>query len=293
MKRGERIDGWVVLDKPSGISSAHAVTKVKHLLHPKKIGHAGTLDPLASGILPLALGEATKTVSYMMEAKKAYSFTVTFGEERDTDDSQGQVTQTSGQRPIREQVLKLLPEFIGDIMQLPPDYSALKIDGKRAYDIARAGEEVELKPRKVSIYSLEMTDFTPNAASFTCFCGKGTYIRSIARDLGRKLGCFGHITVLRRLQVGPFSEKNTLTLDELASKAAAGESCLQPVEVALETLPVHEVTTQQADRLKHGLGIEGASGTAFVQARCEGRLVAICEADSATLKPVRVFDIRS
>src|SRR6476661_2784182 len=198
--RKNRVDvhGWIVLDKPVGMTSTHAVAAVRRLFNAKKAGHAGTLDPLASGILPLAFGEATKTVPYVVDGEKAYSFTVKWGEETDTDDSEGRVTATSEIRPSEEAILAALPRFTGVIEQVPPKYSAIKIDGERAYDLARDGEVVELKSRPVEIYALTLTSRDEGSASFAAECGKGTYVRAIARDLGRKLGCLGHVTALRR-----------------------------------------------------------------------------------------------
>lgn len=301
----ESISGWIILDKPTGITSAHAVAKVKRVLKPAKIGHAGTLDPLASGILPLALGEATKTVSFMMDAGKSYSFEVTWGEERDSDDIMGKATATSAKRPSQEEILALLPEFTGKIMQQPPSYSAIKVDGKRAYDMARQGEEVELKAREINVHSLEMTDYTPDKSSFICHCGKGTYIRSLARDMGRRLGCLGHISVLRRLSVGKFLEKHAISLEvleEIRHKDGPGflnPDFLLPVESALDDIPAMEVDSNQAMLLKRGQAIhlptelsmkeEGAG--IIMLASCNGKAVAICEASQGKARPVRVFNI--
>jgi tRNA pseudouridine55 synthase len=299
------LSGWIILDKPTGITSAHAVAKVKRALKPAKIGHAGTLDPLASGILPLALGEATKTVSFMMGAGKSYSFEVTWGEERDSDDIMGAVTSTSPKHPAKADILGLLPEFTGKIMQQPPSYSAIKVDGKRAYDMARQGEEVELKAREVTVHSLEMTDYTTDKSSFICYCGKGTYIRSLARDMGRRLGCFGHISRLRRLSVGNFVEKHAISLEVLEEMRHKGDpryfnlDFLLPVESALDDIPAMEVDSNQAMLLKRGQAIhlptelsmkeEGAGITML--ASYNGKAIAICEASQGKVKPVRVFNI--
>ena len=289
-----KLDGWIVLDKPTGITSAYAVTKVKRLLKPDKIGHAGTLDPLASGILPLALGEATKTIQYMMDSDKAYSFTVQWGEERDTDDKEGKVTQTSDKRPTKEEILAILPEFTGLIDQTPPVYSAIKVDGNRAYDLARSGEAVELKSRKVQVNSLALSGYHADNASFICNCGKGTYIRSLGRDMARKLGTVGHISILRRLKVGKFDEKSVISLevlDEMVHKGALG--FLQPVTSALDDILAVDITPVQATCLQHGqnviLPFKAESST--VQARCDGKLIAICEARDGVAKPVRVFNL--
>lgn len=295
------IHGWIILDKPSGITSAHAVAKVKRLLKPAKIGHAGTLDPLASGILPLALGEATKTVSFVMGRRKAYRFEVTWGQERDSDDRMGTINASSGKRPGEEEINAILQKFTGSIEQQPPRYSAIKIEGKRAYDLARQGQAVELKPRAVTVHSLEMTSYTTDKSSFTCHCGKGTYIRSLARDMGRKLGCYGHISMLRRLSVGNFTEKHAISLEVLEEMVHNGDlSSLLPVESALDDIPAMEVDSTQAALLRSGQSIilpsdhmmiaeEGASIPMLAQ--CDGKAIAICSAMQGKVKPVRVFNL--
>lgn len=297
------LNGWIILDKPSGISSAHAVAKVKRLLKPKKIGHAGTLDPLASGILPLALGEATKTVAYMMDARKSYAFTVTWGQERDTDDSVGAVTQTSEVLPKKEDILYLLAEFTGAIQQMPPDYSAIKVDGVRAYAAAREGEALVLKAREVQVHSLEMVggkdspDGGMMEASFVCHCGKGTYIRSLARDMGRKLGCFGYISVLRRLSVGNFGENHAISLEVLEEMVHNSRTnFLWPVESALDDILAWEITPDQAAELRMGRSIhipsnEAETASIIMLAKCEGKAVAMCSLSQGSVKPVRVFNL--
>jgi tRNA pseudouridine55 synthase len=252
------ISGWIILEKPSGITSAHAVGKVKRLLHPEKIGHAGTLDPLASGVLPLALGEATKTVPYMMDAAKTYGFTVTWGQQRDTDDSQGQVTATSDARPSEADIRAILPRFTGKIQQTPPNYSAIKVDGKRAYDMARSGEIVELKSRETIIHSLEIQQYSPEQTAFICHCSKGTYVRSLARDMGKTLGSLGYISVLRRLKVGNFSENDAISLELLEEMVhknppdSQESGFLRPVESALDDILAQDIDSDQAVLLKRG-----------------------------------------
>ena len=208
--------GWLVLDKPVGMTSTQAVGAIKRLFTRKRAGHAGTLDPLASGCLPIALGEATKTVPFVMDGRKVYRFTVRWGEERDTDDADGRVTATSDARPTRAAIEALLPRFTGTIAQVPPRFSAIKIEGERAYDLARDGETVELAARPVEIHRLELVDM-PDAdhAEFEAECGKGTYVRALARDIGRALGCFGHVEALRRKAVGPFGENDMISLEQL------------------------------------------------------------------------------
>lgn len=296
------LNGWIILDKPSGITSAHAVAKVKRLLRPVKIGHAGTLDPLASGVLPLAIGEATKTVSYMMDAAKAYSFTVTWGQERATDDSAGKVLAESKNLPAAQDILNILPEFTGDILQSPPNYSAIKLNGKRAYDMARNGEEVEIKPRNVRVDSLELVSSisvsSQLSSDFICHCGKGTYIRSLARDMGRVLGCYGHISRLRRLKVGKFTESNAISLENLADMVHKGVvDFLQPVESALDDILAWEINSIQATCLRHGQTIDipdiysGNGAELTVLAQSDGKAVAICRYEAGMMKPLRVFNI--
>jgi tRNA pseudouridine55 synthase len=206
-QKGRDVSGWLCLDKAAGQTSTQAVASVKRLFNAAKAGHAGTLDPLATGALPIALGEATKTVPFVQDGRKVYRFTVRWGGESDTDDSEGRITATSDLRPARDAIERLLPEFTGDIMQRPPAYSAIKVEGERAYDLARGGQEVVLEERPVAIHRLQLVDM-PDAdtAVFEAECGKGTYVRSLARDLGRRLGCLGHVVALRRLSVGPFAE---------------------------------------------------------------------------------------
>ncbi len=297
------MNGWIILDKPSGITSAHAVAKVKRLLKPSKIGHAGTLDPLASGLLPLALGEATKTVAYLMDASKAYTFTVRWGSETDTDDSEGKVTAISEKRPLNDEIIAILPEFTGKIQQTPPCYSAIKVDGERAYDLARAGETVTLKAREVRVDSLQLLttpsltlppqgggDFT----TFLCHCGKGTYIRSLARDMGRRLGCYGHVTALRRIKLGKFDENQAILLENLEEIVHKGElGFLQPVASALDDIPAVPVTADQAASLMRGQAIAFPPGNpaATLAAMHDGTLIAICESAQGRMKPRRVFNL--
>lgn len=285
--------GWLILDKPTGMSSAHAVAKVKHILKPSKIGHAGTLDPLASGILPLALGEATKTVPYMMDTDKTYAFTVAWGERRDTDDREGKVVATSPKRPSKEQIEAILCQFMGAIEQIPPQFSALKAGGERAYDLARAGKVADLKSRKVLIHSIEITNYHAENTDFICKCGKGTYIRSMARDMGEVLGCHGHVSALRRLSVGKFTEKDAISLEVLPEIVHKGGLGLLPVEAALDDILAFEVTTDQAMRLMRGQSfpVELVSDET-VLARHDGKAVALCNVSQGQMKPVRVFNIQ-
>jgi len=298
------VHGWVVLDKPVGMTSTHAVSVVKRLFSAKRAGHAGTLDPLASGCLPIALGEATKTVPFVMDGRKLYRFTVRWGEERDTDDAEGRVTETSDQRPAAEAIQAALASFTGTIQQVPPRYSAIKIAGERAYDLARDGETVELAPRPVEIARLELTAAAgPDHAALEAECGKGTYVRSLARDLGRRLGCFGHVSALRRTAVGPFGEETMILLEDLEAvchRAAAGEASLAdtllPVETALDDIPALAVSGADAARLSRGQAVilrgrdaPNFRGTVYVTA--SGRLLALAELDRGEIVPKRVFNL--
>jgi tRNA pseudouridine55 synthase len=298
------VHGWVVLDKPVGMTSTHAVSAVKHLFAARRAGHAGTLDPLASGCLPIALGEATKTVPFVMDGAKSYLFTVRWGEERDTDDAEGRVAATSAVRPGAEAIRALLPRFTGRIEQVPPRFSAVKVAGERAYDLARDGEAVDLGPRPVEIHGLALLA-APDAehAEFRAECGKGTYIRALARDLGRALGTFGHVAKLRRTAVGPFGEESMISLERLQSlchRAAAGEASLAdallPVETALDDIPALAVSRADAARLQRGQAVllRGRDapiirGTVYVTAG--GQLLALAEVDSGEIVPKRVFNL--
>ncbi len=304
-KRDKRdVHGWVVLDKPIGMTSTQAVAVVKRLFQAKRAGHAGTLDPLASGGLPIALGEATKTVPFVMDGRKRYRFTVCWGEERDTDDSEGQVTATSAERPDPEAIRAVLPRFTGRIEQTPPRFSAVKIQGERAYDLARDGEVVELAPRIVEIHELTLLD-QPDAdhAVFEAECGKGTYVRALARDMGRLLGCYGHISALRRTLVGPFSENDMIPLEQLEAlcdRAASGEGSLAdallPVETALDDIPALAVTRADAARLHRGQAVllrgrDAPNPNGIVYVTVGGRLLALAEIGNGELIPKRVFNL--
>ncbi|MBP1292534.1 tRNA pseudouridine55 synthase [Bradyrhizobium elkanii USDA 61] len=298
------VHGWVVLDKPIGMTSTQAVAVLKRLFQAKRAGHAGTLDPLASGGLPIALGEATKTVPFVMDGRKRYRFTVCWGEERDTDDTEGRPVRTSESRPTADSIRELLPRFTGVIEQIPPQYSAIKVQGERAYDLARDGETVELKPRPVEIHELTLAEHGDNGQSvFEAECGKGTYVRALARDMGRILGCFGHICALRRTLVGPFTERDMIPLEQLealCNRAASGEGSLAdallPVETALDDIPALAVTRADAARLHRGQAVllrgrdaPNTSGTVYVTVA--GRLLALAEIGNGELIPKRVFNL--
>jgi tRNA pseudouridine55 synthase len=303
-KRGKRdVHGWFVLDKPVGMTSTYAVNIVKRLFQAKRAGHAGTLDPLASGCLPIALGEATKTVPFVMEGRKLYRFTVRWGEERDTDDAEGRVIESVERRPDSDAIRALLPSFTGVIEQVPPRYSAIKVEGERAYDLAREGEAVELKSRTVEIKHLELVTIPdPDHAVLEAECGKGTYVRSLARDMGRRLACFGHVSALRRVAVGSFGEETMILLEELEAmchRAAAGEAnladALMPVETALDDIPALAVSRADAARLQKGQAVvlRGRDAPIFrgpVYVTVSGQLLALAEVERGEIVPKRVFN---
>ncbi|MCB1504133.1 MAG: tRNA pseudouridine(55) synthase TruB [Hyphomicrobiaceae bacterium] len=301
-KKGNPVHGWLILDKPLGATSTQALGAVKRIYEAQKAGHAGTLDPLATGILPIAFGEATKTVSFAVDGEKAYRFTVRWGEETNTDDAEGEVTQRSDKRAARGDIEAIVPEFTGEILQRPPSFSAIKVEGNRAYDLARDGEVFELEPRLVVIDQLRLVDTPdPHTAVFEAECGKGTYVRALARDIGRRLGCFGHVIALRRTRVGPFHEEDAVTLDELREAAAPENGgdigqFLLPVETALADLQELAVSQQDASNLAMGRAIlvRGRdapimSGPIF--ATFKGRLVALGEIEKGALHPTRVFNL--
>ncbi|MGB2262653.1 MAG: tRNA pseudouridine(55) synthase TruB, partial [Candidatus Puniceispirillaceae bacterium] len=263
-RRGQPVHGWVNLDKPVGMSSAKAVAIVRRVFNAAKAGHGGTLDPLASGVLPIALGEATKTVAYAMEGTKSYAFTVTWGAQTTTDDLEGDVIETSPLRPTQAAITAIIPEFTGDVLQAPPAFSAIKIDGKRAYELAREAVRSsgsvgpdgsadlsvmpEMEPRPVRIGALSLQALTAEEATFHVTCGKGTYIRSLARDMARQLGTVGHVSMLRRLAVGPFTEASSISLDFLQTleHSAAAFEHMHPVVSALDDIPAFPISEDEA-----------------------------------------------
>ncbi len=305
-KKGDVVNGWVCLDKPYEMGSTEAVTKVRRLFNAQKAGHAGTLDPLASGILPIALGEATKTVPFMMEAQKVYRFTIHWGISTDSIDREGEIIGRSDVRPSVDQVKAVLPEFIGDIEQVPPQFSAIRVNGERAYDLARDGAEFELEARKVVIHEAAVTD-APDAdhVEITMRTGKGVYVRSLARDLAARLGAEGHVSALRREAVGPFSVENAVTLDFLLDLAHKGDALegLLPVSTALDDIPELAVTDQDAFSLRQGRPIvllprqvetlksQLPAGSRTVSAYLGQTLVALCSLRAGRLEPDRVFNL--
>ncbi len=311
-KKGRPVSGWLVLDKPAGMGSTQAVAKVKRLFGAAKAGHAGTLDPLASGMLPIALGEATKTVPYVMQGEKTYRFTAAWGEERTTDDLEGEVTDRSDTRPTEAEINKALGGFVGTIEQVPPDFSAIRIDGARAYDIARDGEKPDIPARLVEVFSLELVALPDvDHAEFEVVCGKGTYVRSLARDLGRRLGCRGHVSFLRRADVLPFTENDLVTMAELEAAVLrpAADADAQPDEErgfesidallidtgsALKNLTHVAVSDDAAVKIRLGnpVILRGRDAPVREDEACatvRGMLVAIGEIDHGMFKPKRVF----
>jgi len=301
-RKGLPVHGWLIFDKPQGMTSTQAVSCVKRLYEAAKAGHAGTLDPLATGVLPIALGEATKTVPFVVEGRKEYRFTVRFGAETDTDDADGKVTATSEIRPSRAEIEAKLPDFTGEISQVPPRYSALKVDGARAYDLARENEEFELAPRRVAVGRLDLVAHPDkDHCVIEAECGKGTYVRALARDLGRALGSLGHVEALRRTRVGAFGEERAVslaTLDELAQSGGheALTAVLLPVETALHDLPALVVNSSDAARLMRGQpvllrGRDAPILAGTVYATSRGTLVAVGEVSEGELRPRRIFNL--
>ena len=297
------IHGWLVFDKPQGMTSTQAVSRVRHLYGAQKAGHAGTLDPLATGVLPIAFGEATKTMPFAVGGNKQYHFTVRFGAATATDDAEGAIVATSAVRPTRAEIEAALPGFVGEISQVPPRYSALKVAGARAYDLARDEEEFELAPRPALIESLKLVDMPDSDhCLIEARCGKGTYVRALARDLGHSLGSAAHITELRRTRVGPFDEEAAISLAKLEQlgHSAAGRdalvSVLQPVETALDDIPALAMNGRDAARLKRGQPVllRGRDAPILkgpVYATSRGTLVAVGEVSQGELRPTRVFNL--
>jgi len=303
-RRGNPVHGWLAVDKPAGMTSTQVVTAVRKALNAQKAGHGGTLDPLATGVLPVALGEATKTVPYVMDGRKVYSFTLCFGEERATDDREGEVTATSDVRPDRAALEAVLPRFTGEISQVPPRYSAVKVEGKRAYDLARDGADLDLAPRRILIEELTLINMPDSdRAMFRVVSGKGAYMRSLARDIARAVGSVGHIADLRRIACGPFAEDAAISLDKLDElrHSAAPSDFLLPIETALADIPALALTEVEAHRLSSGQGVSllaiasrtpltGIRAGDTVRAMSGGRLVAVARIDGGEVRPVRVMN---
>ena len=294
-RQGLPLHGWLVIDKDGGISSAQVVGAVRRLTGAAKAGHGGTLDPLATGVLPVALGEATKTVAFAMDKAKSYRFTVRWGEARTTDDAAGELVASSPLRPTAAAIQAALPGFTGSIRQVPPDFSAVKVAGRRAYQLARQGESPELQPRQALIARFALLDM-PDAdtARFEVDCGKGTYIRALARDLGNLLGCLGHVVQLRRTRVGAFNESQAISLAKLTllCQGPPPFEHLLPVATALDDIPALALTGPQAERLRSGQSVKVLdAGDGRVCAVCAGKPVALAEVASGEVRPVRVFNL--
>ena len=302
--RGRPLDGWLIIDKPQGLTSTDIVNRVRRIFDAQKAGHGGTLDPLATGLLPIAFGAATKTVPYVMDGTKLYRFTLRFGEARDTDDADGQVIETTDARPTDDQIRAALPAFQGDIMQIPPIVSAIKVAGERAYDMAREGRAPVLEPRPARVDRFELIERPdPDHAVFEVASGKGVYMRSLARDLAKACGSLGHIAVLRRLRVGPFLEANAIPLDKLRAPedtAPASPNLLLPVETALADIPALALTPVEVTALRQGQAISLVAlmgripGTAdpdggLVRATAGGRVIGLCRLEDGMMKPERIL----
>ncbi len=299
------VNGWLVIDKPLGMTSTQVVGRVRRVFQPRKLGHGGTLDPLATGLLPVAMGEATKTVSYVMDGRKSYRFTLRWGQATETDDAEGAVIEETEARPEAARITAVLPQFSGMIEQVPPLYSAIKVGGRRAYDLARAQQDFKLKPRQVTVHEISLlTQPDRDHAVFEVHCGKGTYMRSLARDLGRSVGSLAHITELRRLTVGPFSESDAISLETLESMGhspAALEQVL-PVETALDDIPALALSETEANRLRCGQSVSMVARAnrdrisdlhngAIVCATSGGKPVALARYEAGDIRPVRVLNL--
>lgn len=304
-RRGLPVHGWLVIDKPAGMTSARVVAAVRRITGAAKAGHGGTLDPMATGILPVALGEATKTVPYAMAGRKRYRFTLRWGEARSTDDAEGSVTATSLARPTDAEIRQVLPRFIGLIEQVPPAFSAIHVAGARAYDLARAGQVVELEARRVAIDRFELVELVDaDYAAFEVECGKGAYMRSLARDLAVALGTVGHIAALRRTVVGPFTEERAISLESLETlgHSAAALGHLLPVETALDDIPALALTDTEANRLRCGQSvgllrrqdlerIGHLESGSLICAKAGGKPVALARFEAGDLRPVRILNL--
>lgn len=290
--------GWIIIDKPAGITSAAVVGKVKRMLGQKKVGHAGTLDPMATGILPLALGEATKTVDYVMTGEKTYEFTVKWGSSTTTDDKEGEILENTFKRPTQEEILNILPQFEGNILQLPPLYSALHVEGKRAYDLAREGktlEDLNLKRRPIEIFSLELLATREDEADFIAHCSKGTYVRSLGRDMARTLGTLGHLTALRRTQSGKFNLSHAISLEHLSQlrHSSAKLDQIWPINAVLDDIPAVVLDQDQERLLRFGqtLNLRNQEEGAVLCISPIGLPIALAEVTERMLKSKRIFNI--
>ena len=299
-RKGNKIDGWLVIDKPLNMGSNQVVGKCRWLTGAQKCGHGGTLDPLATGILPIAFGEATKVIPFIQDARKIYEFTIKFGTSRSTDDLEGEIAASHDYRPSEAELLAILPDFTGKISQIPPAYSAIKVDGKRAYDLARAGEEFTLKPREVEVFSLKILDFSGDEAQLEVLCGKGTYVRSLARDIALRLGTVGHVIALRRTKVGAFDLSNAISLEKCEElvHSAPHESWILNISTVLDDILALAVTKEQAADLKMGrrfkasdLGSADLPSDGFYRLMYGEVLIALANIEEGIVKPSRVFNL--
>lgn len=303
-KKGRKISGWVLLNKPYTMTSTQAVSKIKYLFEAEKAGHAGTLDPLATGMLPIALGEATKTVPYVMDGKKKYQFTINWGEERTTDDLEGEIQNKSNILPNKKDILKILPNYVGTIQQRPPKFSAIKINGQRAYDLARSNIDIELKTRDVTIYNLSLIEHAENNSYsiFTIECGKGTYIRSLARDLGHSLATYGYVAKLHRIFVNPFQNASMLDLDDIIKNKENDEnlenidSLILPLEEVLKSFNNYELDLNQFQKIQNGnsvflFNINSEKQTDVSSVSYNKRIIALGILEKNLFKPKRVFQL--
>lgn len=298
-RKGDAVNGWLVLDKPAGLTSTDALNRCRRMINAQKAGHAGTLDPLATGILPIAFGEATKCVSLVTEGSKTYQFSVRFGAETDTCDTEGDVVTKSDVRPSPSEIEKVLPQFVGHIMQAPPAFSAIKVNGRRAYDLAREGTPPDLPERPVHVHELTLMDMVePDLAVFEMTCGKGTYVRSLSRDIGRALGACAHVNTLRRTRVAGLDEAGAISLAEfetLCDKAAGNEAILS-VETALDDIPAVAITGEQASRMRHGqavrvLNLPTEDEDALILVKAASQPVALARIEGDMIQPVRIFNL--
>lgn len=287
--------GWIIINKPKGVNSTRVVGMVRRAIGIKKVGHAGTLDPLAEGVLPIAYGQATKTIPYAMNASKEYEFTVEFGKATDTEDAEGDVIETSDIIPSKEAIEAALPKFTGDISQIPPAYSALKVNGKRAYDLARKGQKVELKARNITIHSLGLIAYEAPYATLRVGCSKGTYVRSLARDIARVCGSCGYVTMLKRTRVGGFHIKDTILLDnleEIGYKSPPFDG-FKPIGAVLDDILVLPIDEEQVAEIRYGRKLECDDASlkeGELALYHEDQLIAIASHEKGEIRPLRVFN---
>ena len=299
-RKGKKINGWIIVDKPAGITSTGVVNKIKWAFNAKKVGHSGTLDPDATGVLPIALGEATKTIPYIMDELKSYQFCVKFGEATDTDDATGKIIQTSNKRPLDDQISAMLSKYTGLIKQTPPNFSAIKINGSRAYNLASEGLELKLNPRPLFVKELKFLERSDDEhALFQLTCGKGGYVRSIARDLGNDLNCYGHVKWLKRVWTGPFKIESCITIDKIQElyKSPKLLQILQPLELGLQNLPFVSCSAKELGDIANGRAVKVNSNDIKPEEKCwiqcEGKALALGYLKKSIFYPSRVFNMEN